>query len=113
MDTLNFIPAWVVGASLMLTGFMWLITRDTKIRLDSRIWGNTYVWISLLYFASYLADPADLPTFEERIMRVRFLICILCLSQWFPLAVSYMRQLHNRKVINGLVGEINSNNSSS
>ena len=115
MDIVNLIPAWFVGINLIAAGFMWLVTRKTRIRMDSRIWGNTFVMLGLLYIASYASpNPATIITMEERVLRLRFFLCLIAFSQWFPLTVSYFRHLyHSRKVIDGLVRNINNINGGS
>lgn len=102
MENWDLVPAWFVGLNLMYTGFIWLVTRGVKIRMDSKIWGNTFVWIGLLYMFSYLNVNPE-PHLVERIVWSRVMICIMCLSQWFPLTVSYLRNLRNKKVMDGFV----------
>ena len=110
MDTFS-IPVWVVGLNLLLAGFMWLVTRNTRIRMDSRIWGNTMFLIGILYMLSALnPNPSD-ATLAARINGSRLMISIISLSQWFPLLVSYFRSLNNtRRMKDGLVGDNNNFN---
>jgi len=108
----NAIPSWFVALNLIFAGFMWLVTRRTKIRMDSRIWGNTFIWVGSLYVLSYL--DLNPPSLEERLIGSRLMICIIALSQWFPLLVSYVRTIYrNRKVDDGSGLERNSNHSNS
>ena len=108
----NAIPAWFVAINLIYTGFMWLVTRRTAIRMDSRIWGYTFVCLGLLYLSSYLNVEREV-NLEERIVGSRLSLVLLSMSQWFPLTVSYFRHLHTRKVIDGFTRNNNHSNSDS
>lgn len=82
------IPAWFVAIVMILTGLMWIITRSAKIKLDTRIFAYTYVIEGLVYGIVFQIFQIDT---EVRGFFSRLMIIVLCLAQYIPLLVSYMR----------------------
>ena len=90
------IPAWTVALSWMYAGFIWIVTRASTIRMDSRIWGITFMLVGMIYMLGYIpSDRAvDLHTvklLEFRLLFTRGLMILLSTSMWFPITVSYFR----------------------
>jgi hypothetical protein len=104
MDLSELIPAWLVAASWIYAGFIWIFTRRTQIRLDSTIWGVTFALVGLLYLAAYLPrEPSvadELTKLQGRIFVTRILMLVLSFSQWLPLTISYLRKV-KRDELNG------------
>ena len=89
-------PAWVVAFSWIYAGFIWIVTRETTIRLDSRIWGVTFIMVGLLYMLGYVPTTVDIHTVESlhlRLFVTRILMVLLSVSMWLPITVSYYRMV--------------------
>lgn len=89
-------PAWIVAFSWIYAGFIWITTRTTKIRLDSRIWGVTFVLVGLMYMLGYVPTPVDTSTMEYlnfRLFITRILMVLLSISMWLPMTISYFRMV--------------------
>lgn len=88
--TTNTIPAWFVAIMLILTGIMWLTTRRKEIRMDSRIFAITLILEGLVYGIVYqfLGVGVEVRGFVSRLM-----VVVLCLSQFLPLTISYIRSI--------------------
>jgi len=89
-------PAWVVALSWIYAGLIWVVTRGTTIRLDSRIWGVTFIMVGLMYMLGYLPTTVDIHTVEYlhfRLFVTRILMVLLSVSMWLPMTVSYYRQV--------------------
>lgn len=82
------IPAWFVASLMILTGLMWIITRRRKINFDSRIFAFTYIIEGLIYGIVFQIFQIDT---EVRGFFSRLMIIVLCLAQYIPLLVSYLR----------------------
>lgn len=84
------IPAWWVALTMISTGILWFLTRDNRIRMDSRIFAFTMILEGLVYgilFQFFNISP------EVRGFYARLMIIVLCLSQFIPLAVSFLRSV--------------------
>lgn len=89
------IPAWIIALSWLYTGFIWIKTKDEKIRMDSRIWGWTFIIIGSLYLFPYIPHESrsnTLTSLEFRLVFTRLLMLLLSMSQWLPLTISYLRR---------------------
>lgn len=84
------IPAWLVAFCMVHAGVMWLITRKSKIRIDSRIFAVTLILQGILYGIFQIAE-VDV---EIRGFFVRLALILLSLSQSVPLTISYFRSLN-------------------
>lgn len=82
------IPAWFVSMVMILTGLMWIISRRVKIVFDSRIFAYTFVAEGLVYGIIFQLFSIDT---ETRGFFSRLMIIVLCLAQYIPLLVSYLR----------------------
>ena len=91
MVTSTTIPAWFVASTMILTGIMWLLTKRTKVRMDSRIFAITFILEGLTYGIIYQFFNVDI---ELRGFFSRLMLVILAMSQFVPLAVSYMRSIN-------------------
>jgi hypothetical protein len=87
---LNTIPTWLVAAVMLYTGYIWLITREHEIRMDSRIVAWTLILQGMVYIVNNLWFDGNI-TEIERILTLRFIIIEICLAQSVPLSVSYFR----------------------
>lgn len=88
------IPAWFVSILMILTGFMWIVARRVNIKIDFRSFAFTYVIEGMIYGTIFQLFDIDT---EIRGFFVRLMIVILCLSQYLPLFVSYLRSKYNDK----------------
>lgn len=91
------IPAWFVSIVMILTGLMWIITRRAKIRMDSRIFATTFIMEGLVYGVIFQIFNIDT---ETRGFFSRLMVLVLCLSQYIPLMVSYLRSKKRDENIN-------------
>lgn len=107
---LNSVPAWIAGLNLIFAGFMWLLTRKEEIRIDSSIWGYTYIWIGILFLLSYF--DTEVVGLERRVVGSRIFIIVLAISQWFPLTIAFIK-IKVRRIIDGYRRNNNGNNRSS
>ena len=89
--TLNTIPTLLVAFVMLYTGLIWLLTRKLEIRMDSKIIGYTLLLQGVSYLMNSIYE-SDI-TLMERIVSLRFILIIVCLSQAIPLTVSYIRAL--------------------
>lgn len=97
--TLETLPTWLVGLVMLYTGFIWLITREDTVRMDSRIIAYTLLVWGTLYILTLLAGDNSEHTMREMILRVflsRVVILLLCISQSLPLSISYFRRLKEK-----------------
>lgn len=85
--TSNTIPAWVISVAMIYTGFIWLVSRTTQLRMDSRIFSTTF----LLWGGLYALFQFVLLEIEFRGFLTRLMLLMLCLSQSLPLTISYIR----------------------
>lgn len=108
----EFIPAWLVAVSWIYTGFIWVVTRKDRIRMDSTIWGMTFIFTGLLYLSSYLPhEPSMIDEtirLQYRLMGTRVIMLLLAMSMWLPLTISHFRMVKRGIYTNG-----NNNSSSS
>lgn len=86
----NTIPAWFVAIMLVLTGVMWIVTRRKQIRMDSRIFAFTLVLEGIVYGVVYQILDVDV---EVRGFVSRLMVVVLCLSQFLPLTISFIRSI--------------------
>lgn len=97
MNISDLIPAWLVAVSWIYTGFIWIVTRKQVLRIDSTIWGVTFLLVGFLYLSSYLPHErpvvSEVEYLEARILFTRLLMMVLSLSQWLPITVSYFRKV--------------------
>lgn len=90
------IPAWIVAVSLLYTGFIWIVTKKVEIRMDSGIWGWTFVMVGLLYFLA-IGDINGVGEYHRRLNGSRLMMLVLSMSQWLPVTISYIRQVRRGK----------------
>jgi len=84
------IPAWFVGFVMLYTALIWLLSRKSKIRMDSRIIAYTLLIEGLVYLIIFqLINPG----LEVRGFFSRVMVLLLCISQALPLTISYMRSI--------------------
>lgn len=88
------IPAWVVGINMLFAGFIWIMTRKHYIRMDSRIMGCTMIAEGIVYIVVFQFFGIPI---ESRAFLVRLMLIILCLSQYLPLSISFVRHIHDNK----------------
>lgn len=86
------IPAWFVAATLVLTGFMWILTIKSKVRIPVDFTGValTFILEGLVFGIVYQFFGLDI---EFRGFTSRMMIIILAMSQFIPLAIAYNRSL--------------------
>lgn len=84
------IPAWFVAVTMIMTGWMWgiVINRKIKIHVNYNIFVMTFILEGLMYGVVYQFLPLEI---EFRGFMSRLIMVILCLSQFFPLAVACYR----------------------
>lgn len=90
------IPAWAVAISWLYAGFIWIATIKSTIRLNSSIWGVTFIMTGLLYLMGYLPTPETAIYTKEQILEfrlgvTRLLMILLSVSMWLPITISYFR----------------------
>lgn len=84
------IPAWAVALIMITTGLMWLISREDKVRMDSRLFAITFILEGIIYGIIYQFFNVSV---ELRGFFTRVMLIVLSMSQFAPLAISYMRSL--------------------
>lgn len=89
---LELLPAWVVGLIMIYTAVIWLITRTSHIRMDSKIVAYTLIAWGTLYLLSIFSPGENAYShLETRVFLSRVVICFICLSQSVPMTISYIR----------------------
>jgi hypothetical protein len=84
------IPAWFVAFMMLYTALIWLLSRQAKIRMDSRIIAYTLLVEGIIFEVIFqMVNPG----IEIRGFFSRLMYLVLCLSQSLPLTISYMRSL--------------------
>lgn len=90
--SLNTIPTWIVGILMLYTGYIWLITRAKKVRMDTRAIAYTlFAWGLLYLFSGIFSDSNQEEYLMIRVFMSRIVLILICLSQALPLTVSYIR----------------------
>jgi hypothetical protein len=84
------IPAWAVAFIMITTGLMWLLSRNSDVRMDSRIFAITFILEGIVYGIVYQFFNVSI---ELRGFFTRVMLIVLSMSQFAPLAISYMRSL--------------------
>ena len=84
------IPAWFVGAIMIYTGLIWLISRTKRIRMDSRIFATPFLIWGLVYGVVFQFFDISI---EARGFLSRFMLVMLSISQGLPLTISYIRSI--------------------
>lgn len=92
LAVLTYLPAWVVGLIMLYTAFIWMITRKSEIRMDSKIVAYTLIAWGILYLLSIFSiGDALASNMATRVFVSRVVICFICLAQSVPMTVSYLR----------------------
>ena len=94
------IPTWLVAAVMVLTGALWFLIKDIRIRMQPGIFAMSYILWGLVYGIFF----TELETTGLRIaltigMKVFFLKTMLimtCLSQYIPILISLIRSLERK-----------------
>jgi hypothetical protein len=104
--TMETIPTWLVAITMIVTGAVWLFSRRMQVRLDSRIFGGTFILWGIMYGFLFINFPeaAWLPQFHiipigVKVFYLKLMLLMVCFSQYIPLLISLIRSIRRNEHI--------------